>query len=141
MRRALPARLASVPVEPNDPGLAQRKFSRFREKAIRAEPKHSIGPPASTIRDASVYLGSHRNPRGSQLPAALVPLHDIFVPPPFIFAFPLLAFDLPGCAHVRFSSLDSVGRGSQREDSIVKYGAGGGNRTHGLGIMRPSLCH
>jgi hypothetical protein len=22
-----------------------------------------------------------------------------------------------------------------------KNGAGGGNRTHGLGIMRPSLCH
>jgi hypothetical protein len=26
-------------------------------------------------------------------------------------------------------------------DSIVKFGAGGGNRTHGLGIMRPSLYH
>ena len=25
--------------------------------------------------------------------------------------------------------------------SLVKSGAGGGNRTHGLGIMRPSLYH
>ncbi len=25
--------------------------------------------------------------------------------------------------------------------SILKIGAGGGNRTHGLGIMRPSLYH
>jgi len=24
---------------------------------------------------------------------------------------------------------------------MKKNGAGGGNRTHGLGIMRPSLCH
>jgi hypothetical protein len=24
---------------------------------------------------------------------------------------------------------------------LVEYGAGGGNRTHGLGIMRPSLYH
>jgi hypothetical protein len=24
---------------------------------------------------------------------------------------------------------------------IGEYGAGGGNRTHGLGIMRPSLYH
>jgi hypothetical protein len=27
------------------------------------------------------------------------------------------------------------------ERQLGEYGAGGGNRTHGLGIMRPSLYH